>query len=128
MEATPEGLAAAAAAREALKSKKRSLEVGVEEVLLEESNGVGGVLPTPHCRSRCNPACLPLQQQQEQAAAAEAAAKKPQPERPPPSCTHEVAVPPGYDMAAAEKEQGLDPALHGAPPVPSCHHATFRQP
>jgi hypothetical protein len=40
-----------------------------------------------------------------------AAAKKPALARPPPSCSHQVAVPPDYDVAAAEK--ALDPALHG---------------
>lgn len=47
-----------------------------------------------------------------QATLGAAEAKKPAPERPPPACSHQVAVPPDYDVAAAEK--ALDPSLHGA--------------
>ncbi|PRW61094.1 superkiller viralicidic activity 2-like 2 isoform A [Chlorella sorokiniana] len=80
LDGTPEGLAAAAAAREALKQKKRSLEA----------------VAAP--------------------SAAPAAAKKPAGERLPPSCTHEVAVPPDFDVAAAQA--ALNPELHGTLEAP----------
>ncbi|KAL4452733.1 hypothetical protein ABPG75_008395 [Micractinium tetrahymenae] len=90
MEATPEGLAAAAAAREALKQKKRSLE---------QASGPGADAGAAAG-----------------AADGAGAAKKAAPERPPPSCTHEVAVPPDFDVAAAEA--ALDPELHGTMEAP----------
>lgn len=86
MEATPEGLAAAAAAREALKQKKRSLEQA-------SAPPAGGAAPAAAAAAEGGPA------------------KKAAPERAPPACTHEVAVPPDYDAAAAEA--ALDPAQHG---------------
>ncbi|KAL4421012.1 hypothetical protein ABPG77_008849 [Micractinium sp. CCAP 211/92] len=90
MEATPEGLAAAAAAREALKQKKRSLE----QLSSTAAGSITGSTATDGA----------------------AAAKKAAPERAPPSCTHEVAVPPDFDAAAAEA--ALDPKLHGTMEAP----------
>lgn len=122
LDGTPEGLAAAAAAREALKQKKRSLEVRLTMQLhfcaacaacacsgrfsapLIKRVSTAEAAPAP-------PGLLLPQQQQGAAPAAPAAAKKAAGERPPPSCTHEVAVPPDYDVAAAQA--ALDPALHG---------------
>lgn len=140
MEATAEGLAAAAAARQALKQKKRALEVrqemqssiGCFQALLLLLFAPPSLPPPPALRllplvatEACVRAsvapprtpCLQLtadggDDAAGAPAAAGAAAKKASPDRPPPSCTHEVAVPPDYDVAAAEA--ALDPALHGA--------------
>ena len=101
MEETPEGLALAAQTREVLKSKKRQLETvrgldarrgGRPRFLLHGTDWRAGGR-----WAGCPP---PLQ----------AAAATPVPKRagrPPPTCTHEVAVP--HDYVGDE----LDPELHG---------------
>lgn len=135
MEATPEGLAAAAAAREALKQKKRSLEVGTTWFNMDAYAAATlflccappllpplvppRLLLAPRTTSPCSPSAV-MQQSggtgvgdgtQAGAGHGAGATKKAAPERPPPSCTHEVAVPPDFDVAAAEA--ALDPELHG---------------
>jgi hypothetical protein len=88
MELSPEGLAAAAATRQAAKKRSQSEDKPA-------ANGADGAT---------NPA------------AAQAGAKRQQGlgGRPPATCTHEVAIPEGYDEAAAAEK--LDPAVHGALP------------
>lgn len=81
MELSPEGLAAAAATRQAAKKRSQS----------EDKPVVNGAAAT-------NPAGTAKRQQGPGG-------------RPPATCTHEVAIPEGYDEAAAAEK--LDPVIHG---------------
>ena len=129
MEATPEGLAAAAAAREALKQKKRSLEVRCCIVGAGGPAALPPLLPPPPAaadswlRPRPQPRLhLPpssCAQDSAHAAGASvdttAAAKKSTLARPPPTLSHEVAVPPDYNVAEADAV--LDPKVYGKRPL-----------
>jgi ATP-dependent RNA helicase DOB1 len=89
MDGTVEGIQQAAATREALKRKRA--DRGEEQ---EEEQG--GAEPQH-------------QEQQRQGGATPAPAAAGLKDRPPPTCTHEVAVPEDYDAEAA----GLDPKVYG---------------
>lgn len=84
MEATPEGMAVAAATREAAKRKRAA----------DGPPSQDGPNSTSHSAA---------------APAAKRAAS-----RPPASCTHEVEVPPGYSGESDAKLKALDPELHGS--------------
>ncbi len=87
MELSPEGMAAAAAVREA--AKKRSQDAAVKQEKQEpQENGpaAGPVKSEPDAKRQQGPGG-----------------------RPPPTCSHEVAVPEGFDEASIT----LDPAVHG---------------
>lgn len=86
MDGTAEGIQQAAATREALRKRKRADGGdGGEEV----EGGAGAEDATPAAAAAPAPASLK--------------------NRPPPTCTHEVALPEGYDPKAA----GLDPKIYG---------------
>ena len=120
MEATEEGLAAAAAARDKLLQTKRRLE---EVSLTDSLRAAACRLPPAACclwDATSRPTCLlltPLPQAAgaEGGSAAGGGASAPKKAAPAarvvPPCTHEVAVPPDYDVAALQAS--LDPALHG---------------
>ena len=81
MELSSEGLAIAAATREAVAAKKRHLE----QLAKEKESAVTVSSDKP------------------------AAAKKPHLNRPPPVCSHEVAIPEGFDPSKIT----LDQTMHG---------------
>ena len=79
MELSTEGLAIAAATREAVAAKKRHLEQLAKEAEADKKPSLS------------------------------AASKKPHLNRPPPACSHEVAIPEGFDPSKIT----LDEAMHG---------------
>ena len=81
MELSTEGLAAAASTRETVAAKKRQLEQSLADGAKDAAVDKKPVVP-----------------------------KKPHLNRPPPACTHEVAIPEGFDVAKIT----LDEAVHGA--------------
>ena len=115
MELSAEGLAAAAATREALATKKRQLEelqLIKQELSHSEppnntsgSNAGGAAAAAPGSK---RPGA-PMSSASAATAAAAAAAKKPHLNRPPPACTHEVAIPIGFDPTSIKHDE----AVHG---------------
>ena len=116
MELSAEGLAAAAATREALATKKRQLEelqLIKQELSHSEppnntsgSNAGGAAAAAPGSK---RPGAPMSSASAATAAAAAAAAKKPHLNRPPPACTHEVAIPIGFDLTSIKHDE----AVHG---------------
>ncbi|KAG2430053.1 hypothetical protein HXX76_010153 [Chlamydomonas incerta] len=81
MELSPEGLAAAASTRQAAKKRSQSEDKPV-------ANGAAAANPAAGVKRQQGPGGRPLA-----------------------TCTHEVAIPEGYDEAAAAEK--LDPVIHG---------------
>ena len=88
MELSSEGLAIAAATRDAIAAKKRHLEELAKQAEIDKKPGSNAV-------------------------------KKPHLNRPPPVCSHEVAIPEGFDPSKIT----LDEAMHGeTSPLQHCSH------
>lgn len=87
MELSPEGMAAAAAVREAARKRSQAVAVKQEKQEKQENGPAAGPIKSePDAKRQQGPGG-----------------------RPPPTCSHEVAVPEGFDEASIT----LDPAVHG---------------